>query len=94
MLANWLFEELGVVGGNSERIVASDAIRLLAKEGGTTKDAADYILQAGKDARIRGEVIDRFWFTGQKYRPAVPMQTQKQREKEARRKAFLEAPID
>jgi hypothetical protein len=69
MLANWLFEELGIVGGNSERMIAADAIRQLAKEGGTVKTSADYILEAGRKARNDGVIIDRFWFTKQKYRP-------------------------
>ena len=83
MLATWLFEELGIVGGFSEQRVAAEAIRLLAKEGGTTKNAADYILGAGKQAIAAGEVIDRFWFTGQKYRPQAP-------KKSARRKRIEE----
>jgi hypothetical protein len=94
ILATWLFEELGIVGGFSEQRVAAEAIRLLAKEGGTTKNAADYILAAGKQAIAAGEVIDRFWFTGQKYRPQIPRKTPRQAEREARRKAVLEAPID
>ena len=89
MLATWLFEELGVVGGFSEQRLAAESIRLLAKEGGTTKDAADYILASGKQAIAAGEVIDRFWFTGQKYRPQQPKES-------ARRKRIREwkAPDD
>jgi hypothetical protein len=68
-LANWLLEELGVVADNSVRRVAADAIRLLAKEGGTTETASQFILEAGKQAVAAGEVINRFWFTDQRYRP-------------------------
>jgi len=67
-LASWLFEEWGVPSDFGTRDLASQAIRLLAKEGGTVKQAAEFILQAGKQAREAGETINRFWFTDQKYR--------------------------
>jgi hypothetical protein len=92
MLATWLFEELGIVGGFSEQHVAAEAIRLLAKEGGTTKNAADYILAAGKQAIAAGEVIDRFWFTGQKYRPQTLKKSAKR--KEGPRCPECDAPLD
>ena len=79
---------------NGTRLVAATAIRLLAREGGTTKDAADYILAAAREAVAIGEVVNRFWFTDQKYRPAVPTKSKKQRDKDARVKAFLEAGSD
>ena len=69
MAANHLLEELGVVGDNGVRRVAAEAIRLLAKEGGTVQTATEYILAAGKQARAAGEVITRFWFSDQRYRP-------------------------
>ena len=94
MLANWLLEELGVVADNGVRRVVADAIRLLAKEGGSTKDAADYILAAGREAVVAGEVITRFWFTDQKYRPAKPVKSKRQREREARSAEFLAAGTD
>lgn len=93
-LANWILEEAGVVADNGTRLVAATAIRLLAREGGTTKDAADYILAAAREAVAIGEVVNRFWFTDQKYRPAVPTKSKKQRDKDARVKAFLEAGSD
>ena len=92
--ANWLLEELGVVADNGVRRVAADSIRLLAKEGGTRETATEYILAAGKQAIAAGEIINRFWFTDQKYRPQIPRKTPRQAEREARRKAVLEAPID
>jgi hypothetical protein len=79
MLACNLFEELGIVGGNAERSVAAEAIRLLAKEGGTTLNAQQYILQAGKAFIEEGGVIDRFWFTQQRYRPQQPKKTARQK---------------
>ena len=69
MLANWILEEAGVVADNSTRLVAATAIRLLSREGGTTKDAADYILAAAKESMAAGEVVNRFWFSDQRYRP-------------------------
>lgn len=94
MLGANLMEELGIVGGPSELKIIADALRHLAKEGGTMLDAHGYIMQAGKAARSAGEVIDRFWFTGQRYRPQVPRKTPRELAKEAKRKAFMEAPID
>lgn len=70
-LANWLLEECGAVADNGTRRVAAEAIRLLAKEGGTVKTAADFILHAARDALKQGAVINRFWFSDQKYRPQV-----------------------
>jgi DNA-binding IscR family transcriptional regulator len=67
--ANYLLEELGVVSDNGTRQVAAEAIRLLAKEGGSVEDATEYILQAGKTAKQSGEIITRFWFSNQRYRP-------------------------
>lgn len=94
MAANYILEELGVVADNGVRRVAADAIRLLAKEGGTVLTASEYILDAGRVAVASGEVINRFWFTDQKYRPVQPTKTRRQREKEAARKEFMEATID
>ncbi len=68
-LAHWLLEECGAVADNGTRRVAAEAIRLLAKEGGTVKSAADFILHAARDALQQGVVINRFWFSDQKYRP-------------------------
>jgi hypothetical protein len=93
-LANWLLEEAGVVADNGTRLIAATAIRLLSREGGTTKDAADYILAAAKEAVAAGEIINRFWFTDQKYRPATATKSKKQRDKDARTKAFMEAGSD
>ena len=87
--ANWLLEELGAVADNGVRRVAADAIRLLGKEGGTIQTAAEYILQAGHRAREQGEVINRFWFTDQRYRPVAPKKSKRQLEREAREEAFM-----
>ena len=72
MLANWLLEEANVPADNGTRRVAADAIRLLAKEGGTTQDAAQFILEAAVQAVADGDTINRFWFTDQKYKPQAP----------------------
>ena len=69
MAANYLLEELGVVADNGTRRIAADSIRLLAKEGGDVKTATEYILGAGRSELASGGVINRFWFTDQKYRP-------------------------
>lgn len=81
MLANWLFEEAGIpVGDNGTRQVAADAIRILVKKhGGTTKDAADYILAAMKQAEKDGEIVNRFWFSDRKYLPQKPKKTARQK---------------
>jgi hypothetical protein len=89
--AHHLLEELNVVADNGVRRVAADAIRLLAKEGGDIQTATQFILTAGREAVAAGEVINRFWFTDQRYRPLQPTKSRKQRDKEARTKAFLEA---
>lgn len=79
MLANWLCEEAGIVGDNGTRRIAADAIRLLAREGGTTQTAARFILEAAKTQMGTGEIINRFWFTDQKYRPQKPKKSERQR---------------
>ncbi len=90
MLATNLLEELGAPRESGVVRIAAECIRLLAKEGGTTQTAAQYILEAGRRAREQGEVINRFWFTDQRYRPRETTKTRRQIEKEAKRKAFLE----
>lgn len=80
--AHHLLEELSVVADNGTRRVAADAIRLLAKEGGNVQTAHDFILAAGRRAVADGEVINRFWFSDKRYRPAAPVKTRKQREKD------------
>jgi len=94
MAANWLLEELGVVADNGTRRVAGDAIRLLAKEGGTIQTASEYILEAGKNAVAAGEVINRFWFTDQRYRPAAPKKSRRALEREAREAEFMKGDDD
>lgn len=71
MAASHLLEELNVVGRSSLMHVASEAIHSLASEGGNVETACTFILQAGKQAQVAGEVINRFWFTDQKYKPQV-----------------------
>ena len=68
-LACRILEELAVPADNGCRRMAAESIRLLAREGGTKKDAADYILAAARRAKVDGETINRFWFTDQKYQP-------------------------
>ena len=79
MSATWLLEELGCVADNGIVRVVAEAMRLLAKEGGTIQTAAEYILAAGHRARADGEIINRFWFTDQKYRPQKPRKTARQK---------------
>lgn len=69
VLAAWLFQELGIPSDFGTRDIAAQAIRLLAKEGGTVKTAAEYILAAAQEAKRNGETINRFWFIDQKYQP-------------------------
>lgn len=87
-LANWLLEEAGVIADNGTRRIAADAIRLLAREGGTMQTAANFILHAARDALKNGEVVNRFWFSDQKYRPSDG-KTPKQRERERQRAQFM-----
>jgi len=91
MLANWLLEEASVPADNGTRRMAAEAIRLLAKEGGTTQDAAQYILASAMQSITDGETINRFWFTDQKYRPQKPIKSKRQKEREQRRQEFLSA---
>ena len=67
-----LCEDLGVVADGSTRRIAAESVRMLAAEGGTAETAFIFILEAGKQAVARGEVINRFWFTDQRYRPQAP----------------------
>lgn len=78
MAAHWLLEELGCVADNGVRRVAAESIRLLAKEGGDVQTATEYILKAGKQAKDCGEIINRFWFTDQRYRPQEQRENRKQ----------------
>ena len=71
-LANWILEEACVPATNSTRLLVAQCIRLLAKEGGDLKTAADYILLGVKAGQREGERINRFFFEDQKYRPQVP----------------------
>ena len=82
-LASWLFEEANIPCDNSIVRVAADCIRKLAREGGTVKTAADFILGAVKRDSNNGETINRFWFTDQKYKP-------QKAKKNARHKAIEE----
>lgn len=80
MLANWLLEEAGVPADNGTRRVVADSIRLLVKrECGTTKDAADYILEAVKKGEQDGDTINRFWFADRKYQPQKPKKSERQK---------------
>ena len=90
MLATNLLEEIGVPADPGLVRIAAECIRLLAKEGGTIQTAAEYILDAGRRAQEQGEIINRFWFTDQRYRPREATKTRRQIDKEAKRKAFLE----
>jgi hypothetical protein len=71
-LAFWLLEEACVPSCWSDRIFVAECIRMLAKEGGTLEEAAGYILHQAKNAVAAGDVVNRFWFTDQKYKPSKP----------------------
>lgn len=71
MLAHWLLEELGVPATNSDRMLVADCIRLLARKGGTTQTAAQYILESARMAELEGVTINRFWFSDRKYMAAT-----------------------
>ncbi len=68
-LASWLFDELSVPADNGTRRIAAECIRLMAREGGTTRTAATYILKVALQAKADGATINRFWFSDQKYQP-------------------------
>lgn len=70
-LSFWLCEELGMPASNGDRLVIADCIRLLAKEGGTVKNAAQYILHQAQMAQFEGTTITLWWFKDRKYLPAV-----------------------
>jgi len=70
-LAAALFDELAVPSDFGTRDVAADAIRQHAKATGGVKQAFEQILAAARSAKIRGETINRFWFTDQRYNPAA-----------------------
>lgn len=94
MLANWLLEEAGIVADNGTRRIAAESIRLLAKEGGTTQTAAQFILEAAIQAAAEGETINRFWFTDQKYRPQKPVKTSAQKAREKQWQEFMSKPTE
>ena len=68
-LAFWLLEELGMPASNSDRVLVAECIRLLAKQGGTVKNAADFILHA---ARQEEQPITIWFFRDRKYLPKTP----------------------
>ena len=72
MLANWVLEEASCPATNSTRLLVADCIRLLAKQGGSVKDAARYILERIHQDRMQGVKINRGWFEDQKYMPDTP----------------------
>jgi hypothetical protein len=89
-LANWLLEEIGVPADPSLIRVVGGCIRLWAKENAVTmQESSEWIHSQAVEQRCRGETINRFWFSDQRYRP-VTGKTRKQADKEARRKAFIE----
>jgi hypothetical protein len=94
MLANWLLEEANVPADNGTRRVAADAIRLLAKEGGTTHTAAQFILEAAVQAVADGDTINRFWFTDKKYKPQKPVKTKREKQREQQWKDFMSQPTE
>lgn len=70
MAATWLFEELAIPSDFGTRAVAAEAIRMLAKSAGGIEQAGQQILEAAQAARARGETVNRFWFTDQRYMQA------------------------
>ena len=69
MLANWLLEEAGIPATNSDRLLVAQCIKLLAKQGGDLKTAAEFILHAAQQTELQGEVINRWYFQDRKYLP-------------------------
>lgn len=94
MLSNWLLEEASIPATNSQRLLVAQCIRLLAKEGGTLQDAAQFILEKAQSAIADGECVNTFWFTDQRYKPQKPQKSKRQKENEARAKEFMEAATD
>jgi hypothetical protein len=91
-VANWLREELGIVADGSTIRVIAESVRMLAAEGGSSQTAGEYIREAGLEAKSRGEVINRFWFSDQKYRPQAVRKRETDRQR--REREFMEAPTE
>ena len=72
MLANWVLEEGSIPATNSTRLLVAQCIRLLAKQGGDAKTAAEFILSRVLQDRRGGIRITRWWFEDQKYMPDTP----------------------
>lgn len=80
MLAGWIFEEACLPADNATRRVVADCIRLLVKQdGGTTQNAAEFILAAVKQGIADGDTISRFWFSDRKYLPQKPKKSARQK---------------
>jgi hypothetical protein len=80
MCANWVLEEAGIPADNGTRRILADSIRLLVRDkGGTTRAAAEFILQAAKQAEATGDVVNRFWFTDRRYNPQRPKKSDRQK---------------
>jgi hypothetical protein len=69
MAATRILDELPVVDKRSLVLIVAEAVQGLTNEGGNIETAVEYILAAGREAVSAGAVINRFWFTDQKYRP-------------------------
>jgi hypothetical protein len=65
--AVWFFEELAVPSDFGMRNLATQAIRMQAKEWGGVEEAARRILAAAKDAKAGGETRWRFWLQDSGY---------------------------
>lgn len=73
MLANWMMEEMSMIGTNATRIIIGQCIRMLSKDfklyEDSLKAAAEFILARAEIAKLSGEKVNRFWFEDQKYLP-------------------------
>lgn len=80
VFAAFVLEECGVPADRGLLQIAGECIRLQAREGGTLRLAAGFIAEQAKEARIRGDTINRFWFSDQRYRPQSAPISRKQRQ--------------
>ena len=71
MAATRILQELPVVGRRGLMEPVAECVALLLSQGGTIETASDFLISAGKEAVRNGEIINRFWFTDQKYNPPV-----------------------
>ena len=67
MCALYLCEELAIPSDHGTRLVIADAIRMKARSAGGLERATEGMILAAREAKQRGDVINRFWFSDQRY---------------------------